>query len=156
MIGAHGQIPWHIKADMQRFAALTTGHAVIMGRKTFDSLPDSFKPLPNRKNIVVSRTVKNFAEYPKVEVWNSSQDCIAACRAGKIELPSNTVWIIGGGEIYSESMPFWDELYLTLVHSKHEGDAFFPKFEQQFRLEGEAVSGKSGNLRYSFLRYVRI
>lgn len=154
VIGRENQLPWHIKEDMHRFKKLTSGHAVLMGRKTFESLPPSYKPLPHRKNIVVSRDAElreSISEsYADVEVWGSVVECIKAYQTGRSTLPTNLLWIIGGEQIYRETLKFWDELYLTLVHSKHEGDAFFPEFESAFELkESEEHVG------FSFKHYIR-
>lgn len=150
VIGLKNKLPWRIPEDMQRFSELTSGHAVLMGRKTYESLPSKFRPLPNRKNIVISRS-SSAVVAPGVDIWESSLGCIEACRKGELLLPSDMLWIIGGGQIYKDTLPFWDELYLTVVHSKHEGDVFFPQFEDKFRLVEDQI--KEG---YSFLRYCRV
>jgi dihydrofolate reductase len=150
VIGAQGRIPWHLPEDMQRFAAFTTGHTVIMGRKTFDSLPANFKPLPKRKNIVLTRHPETLSGVDNVEVWTSSAAFIDACRNNKVALPSDKLWIIGGAEIYLQTMPLWDEVMLTLVHGRHEGDVYFPEFEQDFLLMSKVEKDNC-----AFLNYVR-
>lgn len=117
VIGNRGKLPWHIPADMKRFRSLTTGHSVIMGRKTFDELG---KPLPKRRNIVVSRS--NLV-LPGAEVEHSIERAVDATRNEEL------VFIIGGGEIYAQTIERADVLYLTHVHADHEGDAFFPPYE---------------------------
>ena len=150
VIGIAGGLPWKLPEDMKRFSQLTSGHTVVMGRKTFESLPPKFRPLPNRKNVVFTRKLDSFAVGPGVEAWASPEDYFKACRGATISLPSDTVWVIGGAEIYAASMPYWDELYLTRVSSKHNGDAYFPEFEKDFeRVEIEPRDG------YTFERFVR-
>lgn len=150
IIGANGGLPWRIPEDLKRFAALTRGHAVVMGRKTFESLPPAYKPLKDRKNIVVTRDRRALAGFPTITVWTDLKAGLTRCRAGTEELPSDIVWIIGGGEVYKATLPDWDELYLTLVSGRHEGDATLPEFEDDFELV--AREDRDG---YAFLRYVR-
>ncbi|MFM1848545.1 MAG: hypothetical protein RL417_2019 [Pseudomonadota bacterium] len=150
VIGAHGELPWRIPEDLKRFAALTRGHTVVMGRKTFESLPPAHRPLKDRKNIVVTRGAAGFAGSAGVTVWSDLQAGLERCRAGHEALPSDTVWIIGGGEVYKATLGEWDEVYLTLVSGRHTGDAFLPEFEGDFDLvERDDRDG------YAFLRYVR-
>jgi len=132
VIGKDNAIPWHIPEDMQHFKELTSGHAVLMGRKTFESLPKRFKPLPNRKNLVISSNPKFALEFPEVQVWSSPQQCIDAFKAGKIE--GEKLWIIGGAQIYAATLDSWDEVYLTQLHGIYAGDAYLPKFEMNFEL----------------------
>ncbi|MBX7139275.1 MAG: dihydrofolate reductase [Oligoflexia bacterium] len=137
VIGFRNALPWRIPEDMQRFKELTVGQAVLMGRKTFDSLPAKFKPLPDRLNIVASRSATSVPGHPEVQVWHAACAELQKFKAGALDLGVAQLWVIGGSEIYGQTMPLWDELYLTLVHSKHQGDAFFPEFETQFRLDSE-------------------
>ena len=119
-IGFRGQLPWHISEDLKHFKALTTGHSIIMGRKTFESLPNG--ALPRRRNIVVSRTTK---ELKDCEVFSNIEDAIRAC-SGEEE-----VFIIGGASIYEQALPLANYLYLTLVDANPaEADAFFPQIEE--------------------------
>lgn len=151
VIGVNNTLPWKIPEDLKRFSQLTTGHTVLMGRKTFDSLPPKFRPLPGRKNIVLSRSPQTLSLPPSVSAYSSIDELLLNCASGKENLPSDLVWIIGGAEIYSLTLPLWDELYLTRVSSKHKGDAYFPEFENKFRrVEVEEREG------YSFEHYVRI
>ena len=147
VIGIKGRLPWNLPEDMRHFSELTKGHTVLMGRKTWESLPEKFRPLPGRKNLVVSRSGEVHGAHA---VWRDIDECIQACRSGKQEIQGEKIWIIGGAEIYKKTVNQWDELYLTLVHSKHEGDAFFPKFESNLRL-----ADREDREGFSFLRYVR-
>ena len=120
VIGSGNKIPWHLPEDFKWFKATTTGHIIVMGRKTFESIG---KPLPNRETIVLSRS--NFS-YPGVKTIRNLE-----------ELPVVTdrqVFICGGAQIYEQALPLCSEILLTLVNCEVEGDAFFPKFEDQFQL----------------------
>lgn len=150
-IGFENKIPWHLPEDMKRFAALTKGHAVLMGRNTWESLPEKYRPLPERLNIVCSRNPKSLSLPSGVLTFDSPEGCIRSFLSDAIPAaPSKTLWVIGGEQVYRATMSYWTELYLTLVHSKNIGDAFFPEFEQDFSLV-ENDDRKS----YSFRRYVR-
>jgi dihydrofolate reductase len=124
VIGNGNQIPWHLPEDFKWFKATTTGHVIVMGRKTFESIG---KPLPNRETIVLSRST--FA-HPGVKTIRSLE-----------ELPTlggdKQVFICGGAQIYEQALPLCSELFLTLVKREVAGDAFFPKFEDQFELAAE-------------------
>jgi dihydrofolate reductase len=135
VIGKDGALPWHLPEDLAHFKKLTTGHLVIMGRKTWDSLPPKFRPLPNRVNLVVSRTPEALALPEGVLTANSLDAAIAMAT----ERADNTqrVWIIGGAELYKTGLPRCYEVHLTLVRGVHDGDARFPEFETDFDLISE-------------------
>ncbi len=122
VIGLEGGLPWRLPEDMRRFRELTLGHVVVMGRKTWDSLPDRFRPLPGRRNIVVTRN----------DLWRGD----GAERAGSLEdalallEDADHVFVIGGGELYAAALPFADELLLTEIDLEMEGDTFFPSWER--------------------------
>lgn len=149
IIGNQGQLPWHLPEDLKRFSKLTRGHIVLMGRKTYESLPPKSRPLPQRRNLVVTRNSGLLAGEP-LEADQFVTDLPETLRHLK-QLPgSEIVWVIGGAEIYQQTLPHWDEVALTLVPGKHKGDARFPKFENQFELvHQEAGEG------CEFRRYVR-
>jgi dihydrofolate reductase len=119
VIGRDGGLPWHIPSDLRRFKAITMGKPVIMGRKTWEGLPR--KPLPGRRNIVVTRTPGFRAEGG--EVAASAQDAIDLCR------DAAEIAVIGGGEIYRLFWPFATRLYLTEVDLTVEGDTHFPRLD---------------------------
>ena len=123
VIGREGGIPWHIPEDMTRFRALTTGHPVVMGRKTWDSLPDRFRPLPGRRNVVVTRN----------PVWTADGAERAASLETALELLDDleTVFVIGGASLYDQALPLADDLELTEVDLEPEGDAFFPAWDRE-------------------------
>ncbi len=117
-IGKDNQLLWHLPADLKHFKAITSGHCIIMGRKTFESIG---KPLPNRRNIVISRT--DGLEISGAEVKSSIQDALQLCR------DENEVFIIGGAEVYRSAMELVNRIYLTRVHEHYSGDTFFPEID---------------------------
>ena len=123
VIGKDGDIPWHYSEDMKHFKQKTTGHSVIMGRKTYFSLPEDFRPLPNRKNIVLSRSEPELPE--SVELANSLDEAWE-----KAEEYSNKAFIIGGAGVYKQAMQEADRMILTEVHEEYEGDTFFPEWSK--------------------------
>ncbi|MGL4304907.1 MAG: dihydrofolate reductase [Mycobacteriaceae bacterium] len=106
IIGAQGTIPWHVKEDLAHFRAITLGSAVIMGRKTWDSLPEQFRPLPGRKNLVITRAQDWAAR--GATAHHSIESALAQCSG-------EPVWVIGGGEIYGAALPFADVCAVTEV-----------------------------------------
>jgi dihydrofolate reductase len=121
VIGRAGTIPWHIPEDSRRFRDLTVGHAVVMGRRTWDSLPGRFRPLPGRRNVVVTRSPEWSAE--GAERAASLQDALA------LLADEPNVFVIGGSELYAEALPLADELLLTEIDACVDGDVFFPPFD---------------------------
>ncbi len=149
VIGKDGALPWRLPEDMKRFKKLTMGHPCIMGRKTWDSLPD--KPLPGRTNIVVTR---NEAISPEgAEVANSFE---AALEIARRENPEE-IMIIGGAAIYAEALPQANRIYFTEVAGHIMGDAFFPQANPS---EWRAVSGEGpfleGTTQYRYLTLERV
>ncbi len=134
VIGMNNQIPWHLPDDLKRFSQLTKGHTVLMGRKTYFSLPPAYRPLPGRKNIVLSRHASELKLPAEVEVWSSADEFFSACKTQQLVLPSKLLWVIGGEQVYKATMRYWDELRLTLVDAQYRGDSFFPCFEDAFEL----------------------
>jgi dihydrofolate reductase len=122
VIGVNGHIPWHIGDDLKRFKRLTTGHTVIMGRKTFESIG---RPLPGRTNIVLTRNTQ-FKAPDGVRVFSALDDALASCR----QTGETTAYVIGGAEIYRESLPVADRLVLTHVRQHVQGDTFFPAYDK--------------------------
>ena len=116
VIGQQGELPWHLPADLRHFKTLTLGHPIVMGRRTYDSIG---RPLPKRRNIVVTRQLDWTA--PGCEVAHTLTEALDLARQTDEE-----VFVIGGGEIYREALPGADVVHLTEVHHDFEGDAFFP------------------------------
>ena len=122
LIGRDNDLPWRLPDDMAWFRRQTLGKPCIMGRKTYDSLPPRFRPLPGRLNIVVTRNVDY--EAPGAIVVHSVEDALQA--AGEVE----EIVIVGGAELFRRLMPIVDRLYLTEVHGAVEGDVFFPEYDR--------------------------
>ena len=116
-IGINNQLPWHLPADLAHFKAVTVGKAIIMGRKTFESIG---RPLPKRRNIVVTRNLE--WKHDGVEVAHSLQEAIAL-------LNGESASIIGGAEIYKEALPYTDQLIITCIYSSFQCDAHFPQLD---------------------------
>ena len=120
VIGINNQLPWHLPADFAWFKKHTLGHTVIMGRRTFESIG---KPLPGRRNIVVSRNKNWFAE--GCEVFVSLSAALARCA------PTEQTFVIGGSSLFGEALPNADRLYVTEVDAAPEGDTFFPALDSE-------------------------
>lgn len=133
-LGLAGNLLWHLPDDMKRFKALTTGHPVIMGRKTWESLPERFRPLPERTNIVVTRQA-GYTAGDAIVVDGLSDAFLAAEEAPG----ADETFVIGGGEIYAAALPYTTRLYLTLVDETAEADTFFPSYEDDFKITTEAI-----------------
>jgi len=147
VIGFDNRLIWNIPKDLKRFKNLTQGHSVIMGRKTFESLPS---PLPNRRNIVITRNKDYSPE--GIEVFRNIEDAIYECK------DDQQPFIIGGGEIYSQTINLVDKIELTRVYKDYKGDAFFPEIPiNKFELVNELVNylDDDSNMKYSFLTYIK-
>jgi len=129
VIGAGNKIPWHLPEDFKWFKKMTTGHVIVMGRKTFESIG---KPLPNRTTIVLSRSPLNI---PGVKVITDLKELDSL----QAELAGREVFICGGAQVYQQALPMCSDLYLTLVKRTVEGDTFFPAFEDTFVLKEEIL-----------------
>ena len=125
VIGKDNKLLWHIPDDLKRFKSITLGHPIIMGQKTFESIVLALgKALPGRTNIIITRDVA--WSYPGVKVVHSLEEGIALAK----ELDPAEIFIGGGTEIYTESLPYVDRLYLTIIDAEKEGDSFFPDYSQ--------------------------
>lgn len=123
VIGNHNQLPWHYPEDLRYFKEKTTGHTIVMGRKTFESLR---KPLPNRRNIILtSQSLPGCESYPSKEAF------LEAYQAENPD-PQEEIFIIGGAQVYESFLPDADRIYLTLIKKNYPGDRFFPEFESAF------------------------
>ena len=146
VIGKDNKLLWHLPGDLRHFKEITTGHTIIMGRKTFESVG---KPLPKRRNIIITR---QDIKIEGCEIVNSIE---AALSLAKDE---QEVFITGGAEIYKQSLHLTDRIYLTIVHKKFEGDSFFPEIDKQewkevFRDDHQA--DEKNSLPYSFITLER-
>ncbi len=145
-IGSANSMPWHIKEDFRRFKAITTGHPVVMGRKTFESLG---RPLPNRTNVVVTRNRAYVAE--GCIVAGSLQEAVGLFSR------EEEVFVIGGGEIYAQAMPLADKVYLTHIHHSYDGDTRFPALGEGWRkvFEEYHECGETFEYPFEFVDYER-
>ncbi|MDD5250983.1 MAG: dihydrofolate reductase [Rhodocyclaceae bacterium] len=147
VIGKDNRLPWHLPEDLGHFKALTAGHAVIMGRKTWESLPPRFRPLPQRVNIVVTRDAAFAAAGARVA--HSLAAAVAA--AG-----GEDAFVIGGADLYAQALPLADRLELTEVDIACDGDAFFPDFDRDAWRETARARHRSANgCDYAFVTYQR-
>ena len=145
-LGLDGKLLWHIPEDLKRFKALTLGHPVVMGRKTFESIVAILgKPLPGRTNIVVTRDT-NYT-YEGVIVVHSLEEGLEKAH----ELDQEEIHIGGGAELYKQALPFVDRLYLTLIDDTKEADTFFPEYEQEFVNKISEESHEHEGLKYSWV-----
>lgn len=129
VIGKNNDLPWRLPDDMKYFMQTTSGHHVIMGRKNYESLPPKFQPLPNRTNIVVTHQTDYTA--PGCTVVNSLEKGIEIARQNK----ETELFIIGGAQIYAQSLPYSNRLYLTEINAHIQGDTFFPEFDRNHWVE---------------------
>ncbi len=145
VIGNHNALPWHLPEDLAHFKRQTLGSPVIMGRKTWDSLPPKFRPLPGRLNVVVTRQ----ADW-KVDgavVANSVEAACAACPE------DSTAWLIGGAELFAQGLPLVSAAVVTEIDADYAGDAFAPDFGAGWRETARESHLSSTGLGYSFVHY---
>ena len=137
VIGKDGSMPWHLPEDLKHFSQLTTGHPVIMGRKTWESFPDKYRPLPGRTNIVVTRNPE-WASTPEAEgaVVVSSLD--AALLESQFAPGGQKVWIIGGGQIFEQSMGIANVAVVTIIDADLDGDTFAPELGDDWTFDTAA------------------
>lgn len=147
VIGIDNRLPWHLPADLMHFKALTLNHAVIMGRKTWESLPAKFRPLPGRRNIVVTRNRAYSAD--GAAIADSLPAAIAAVGSGE-------AFVIGGAELYSAALPLADCLQLTEIDAAFEGDTRFPAIDPtRWQEETREMHADDAGLAYAFVTYRR-
>jgi dihydrofolate reductase len=148
VIGRDGALPWHLSEDMARFRELTMGHPVVMGRRTWDSLPHRFRPLPGRRNVVVTRN----------ENWAADGAERAGSLGNALELLGGApqAFVIGGAELFAEALPAADELRLTEIDLEVAGDTFFPSWDRSAFEEVSRESHVSADgTPFAFVTYVR-
>lgn len=148
-IGKDNDLIWYLSDDLKRFKALTTGHTIIMGRKTFESLPKG--ALPNRSNVVLTHDKKLI--YPNCHMVNSIQEII-----DKYESDSEEHFVIGGGHLYRALLPYAKRIYLTRVHQNFEADVFFPEIDfRDWMVESEEkhIATEKNEYAYSFINLNR-
>ncbi len=148
IIGKDGVMPWHLPEDLAHFKELTQGRPVIMGRKTWDSLPERFRPLPDRQNIVVTRQ----------EVWQDEGAKPATSLEDALEIASqsaDTVWIMGGAQIYALALPLAHRVEVTEIHRNFEGDVHAPTLGPEWKETARTDHVGANGLPYSFVTYER-
>ncbi len=160
-IGKNNKLPWHIPEDLLRFKKLTTGHTIIMGRKTYESIG---RPLPDRTNIVITRNPSLARSHlAKLEVAHSLEEALrfsfdpsTSLRVGKLRIAqgkpfdSEEVFVIGGGQIFAQALPLADKLYLTIVEGDFGADTSFPDYSQFKKVVFEEKH-QSKEYKYTFL-----
>ena len=144
IIGNNNELIWKLSSDLKRFKELTTGHSVVMGRKTYESIG---RPLPNRRNIIITRNLEYKVD--GCEIVSSLEEALL--------LTNNDCFIIGGGEIYNQSIELADRIYLTLVHKEFEGDTTFPELGKEWAKMSrkDFESDEKNEYNYSFIEYDR-
>lgn len=142
VIGKDNQLIWKVPGDLKRFKELTTGHPILMGRKTFDSIG---RPLPNRTNIVITRD-KNW-KHEGCLVYNNFEDVLSL-------FEKQNLFVIGGGEIYKKLIGLADKIELTLIKKDFEGDAFFPEIDSNWTVEN-IENHSCDEFEFSYITYIR-
>jgi len=144
VIGRDGGLPWHLPGDLARFRELTTGATVVMGRRTYESLPDRFRPLPHRRNVVLTSDPAYPA--PGAEVVTELRDALAG-----------TCFVIGGGEVYAQALPHAGRVYATELEAEIDGDTRFPALpEAEWRCVERGERREEDGHGYRFAVYDRV
>jgi dihydrofolate reductase len=153
VIGKDNSLIWHLPNDMKFFKDKTSGHCIITGRKNYESIPEKFRPLPNRTNIVITRQQDYIA--PGAIVVGSIEEAINKAKATNDE----EIFIIGGAEIYKQTISIAHKIYLTQIHHSFEGDAFFPSIDKNIFAETSRIKGNTDDknkYEHDFIEYKRI
>lgn len=147
VIGRDNQMPWHLPEDLAHFKRATLGCPVIMGRKTWDSLPPRFRPLPGRTNVVVTR--QNGWQATGATVVHSLEQAIAQCGSAP------DVWVIGGADIYRQALPLAHSVVVTEIDAEFEGDAYAPAIGPEWRATRREPHVSGAGLPFAFVTYLR-
>lgn len=147
VIGKDGTMPWHLPEDLAHFKRLTLGHPVVMGRKTWDSLPARFRPLPGRTNMVITRQ-PDWSE-------NGVQRASSLREALQFFSSSETVWVIGGAQIYAQALPLADRVEVTEIAQNFDGNAHAPVLGPDWVEAAREDHTSASGLSFSFVSYVR-
>jgi dihydrofolate reductase len=153
VIGRDNAMPWRLSTDLKRFKALTMGKPVVMGRKTYQSIG---KPLPGRTNIVITRD-RSFAA-PGVVVKHDLESALAAARDDATQRGAGEIMVIGGTDIFEQTMPLADKLEITHVHARPEGDVFFPPIDARLWREtarSRHAAGPNDEADFTYVTYAR-
>lgn len=146
VIGADGGLPWHVPEDLAHFRQVTADAAVVMGRRTWESLPERFRPLPGRRNVVLTRD----------ESWSADGAEVVHDLATALDT-DEPVWVMGGGQVYAAAMPFADRVAETVIDLEVTGDTVAPTFGDDWTLvdEGPWQESRADGIRYRFLEWRR-
>jgi dihydrofolate reductase len=151
VIGKNGTMPWHLPADLAHFKRTTLGCPVIMGRKTWDSIPPKFRPLPGRANIVLTRQTDWY--HDGVQSSGDLRDALSWCE--QISPQPAAVWVIGGAQIYTQALPLAHTVVVTEIDAEFAGDAFAPQLGTEWREIQRESHASAAALAYSFVTYSR-
>lgn len=151
VIGRNGTMPWHLAEDLVHFKRTTLGCPVIMGRKTWDSLPPKFRPLPGRANMVLTRQV-DWA-HPGVQRCSDVASALRECT--QLGPAPQAVWVIGGAQIYAQALPLAHSIVITEIDAAFEGDAFAPVLGAEWREAQREAHTSANGVAYSFVTYLR-
>ena len=144
VIGADGDMPWHLPEDLAHFRAVTTGATVVMGRRTWESIPERFRPLPGRRNVVLTRD----------PAWRADGADVVHDLATALDT-DEPVWIMGGGQVYAAAMPFADRIAETQIDLDVAGDTRAPAIGPEWRPAAEPWQESRTGLRYRFVDWTR-
>jgi len=147
VIGLNGVMPWHLPEDLAHFKQQTQGSPVIMGRKTWESLPPRFRPLPGRRNIVISRQTDWQAD--GAELADSLPAAQSLCAGSEV------VWVIGGAQIYAQALPLAQRVVMTQIDAEYAGDAFAPELGPEWQEVSRHPHETAQGLKYSFVTFDR-
>ena len=151
VIGGNNKLLWHLSKDLKRFKEITTGNTIIMGRKTFESLP---KVLPNRHHVILTSNKNYKVDSDSVTIVNNIEEIV-----DKYKDSVEEAFIIGGGEIYNLLLPYTNKLYLTRIYKDFEGDTYFPKIDSsnwEVIYKSDIFCDEKENLTYDFINLTRI
>jgi dihydrofolate reductase len=151
VIGKDGKMPWHLPEDLAHFKRVTLGAPVIMGRKTWESLPVRFRPLPRRTNIVISRQSDFLAGQTGIDL----QAVPSLQAALSMACQHDEVWIIGGAQIYAQALPLANKIIVTHIDAAFEGDAFAPTLGHEWRETQRESHATADGLRFAFVTYTK-
>ncbi len=153
VIGLNGKMPWHLPEDLAHFKKTTLGQPVIMGRKTWDSLPPKFRPLPGRLNVVISSDAVRRENLKKNGIYLGSNlhEALSICE----QAGSQEVWVIGGAQIYAQALPLAHRAVVTQIDAQFEGDAFAPSLGTDWRETLRESQVAANGLNMTFITYLR-
>ena len=154
-IGRDNELLWHLPEDLRHFRETTRGKAVIMGRRTWESLPEAFRPLPGRRNVVLTRD-RAFVAGGAIVVHSLADALAAAAPEAATSAAQDEVFVIGGAELYRQALPLAQRLYLTEVAADADGDAFFPALDPSEWREVRRRQGSSSEPPFAFVDYERV